>query len=362
MVDVLVGELVALGGSDLHLKVGSAPAARINGSLVRLEGYGVLRSEDTEGLLSDMMPDLTREDFTVSGEADFSYSADGIGRLRVNAFRQRGSVSIVMRIIPFDVPDLDDLNLPEAVSKLTREERGIVFVTGATGSGKSTTLAAMIDRINATEARHIVTIEDPIEFLHRDRTSIVNQREVGTDTASFSLALRRALRQDPDVILVGEIRDSETARIALSAAETGHLVFSTLHTMDTTETVNRMIDLFPPGERGQVRAMLSGTLKGVIGQRLVRTKDGEGRAAAVEVMVTTGRIRDFILDADKTDQIQEAISEGEYYGMQTYDQALLKLVADDTVDFETALQAASQPQNFRLMVQAQGFGFQGLPA
>lgn len=190
----------------------------------------------------------------------------------------------------------------------------------------------------------------------------MNQREVGTDTASFSLALRRALRQDPDVILVGEIRDSETARIALSAAETGHLVFSTLHTMDTTETVNRMIDLFPPGERGQVRAMLSGTLKGVIGQRLVRTKDGEGRAAAVEVMVTTGRIRDFILDADKTDQIQEAISEGEYYGMQTYDQALLKLVADDTVDFETALQAASQPQNFRLMVQAQGFGFQGLPA
>ncbi len=358
MIDVLVGELVALGGSDLHLKVGSVPAARMNGELVRLEDYNILRPEDTEGLLADMMPPFSHEVFARDGEADFSYIAEDVGRLRVNAFRQRGSVSIVMRIIPFEVPNLDNLALPDAISKLSGEERGLVFVTGSTGSGKSTTLAAMIDRINRSEAKHIVTIEDPIEFLHKDKLSIINQREVGQDTASFSQALRRALRQDPDVILVGEIRDAETARIALSAAETGHLVLSTLHTMDTTETVNRMIDLFPPGERGQVRAMLSGTLKGVIGQRLVRTKDGEGRAAAVEVMITTGRVRDYILDPEKTDEIQEVISEGEYYGMQTYDQALLKLVAADLVTFETALQAASQPQNFRLMVQTLGSGLQ----
>ncbi|MDX5893559.1 type IV pilus twitching motility protein PilT [Rubrobacter radiotolerans] len=355
MVDVLVGELVALGGSDLHLKVGSAPAARINGSLVRLEGYERLRPEDTEGLLEEMIPERARKDFEEAGEADFSYSAEGVGRLRVNAFRQRGSISVVMRMIPFEVPRLEDLGLPEAVARLAGEERGIVLVTGATGSGKSTTLAAMIDLINRSEARHIVTIEDPIEFLHRDGLSLINQREVGMDTASFGRALRRALRQDPDVILVGEVRDAETARIALSAAETGHLVFSTLHTTDTTETVNRLIDLFPPSERHQVRAMLAGTLKGIIGQRLVPAKAG-GRVAAVEVMVASARIRDFILDPEKTDGIQEAISEGDYYGMQTYDQALLKLVRDDVVSFENALQSASQPQNFRLMVQSVGLG------
>jgi twitching motility protein PilT len=258
-----------------------------------------------------------------------------------------------MRFVPFGVPKLEELGLPEVVSDLAREERGIVLVTGTTGSGKSTTLAAMLDLVNRTASKHIVTIEDPVEFLHRDDKSIINQREVGTDTVSYSRALRRVLRQDPDIILIGEIRDSESAQIALSAAETGHLVLSTLHTVDATETVNRMIDLFPPHERAQVRTMLAGTLKGIIGQRLVRTKDG-GRVAACEVMVTTGRIQDFIMDPAQTGQIQQAIAEGEYYGMQTFDQALLKLVEEDRVAYEEALVASSRPQDFKLMVQSLG--------
>jgi twitching motility protein PilT len=258
-----------------------------------------------------------------------------------------------MRYIPFGVPRLEDLNVPGVVSQLAREERGVILVTGTTGSGKSTTLASMLDLVNHSESKHIVTIEDPIEYLHRDDKSIINQREVGTDTASFARALRRVLRQDPDIILIGEIRDSETAQIALSAAETGHLVLSTLHTVDATETVNRMIDLFPPHERGQVRIMLAGTLKGIIGQRLIRTKDG-GRVPACEIMVTTGRIQDFIVDPAQTGQIQQAIAEGEYYGMQTFDQALLKLVEEDRVEYAEALRVSSSPQNFKLMVQALG--------
>ena len=256
-----------------------------------------------------------------------------------------------MRFIPLGVPRFEDLNLPEVIGRLAREERGIALVTGTTGSGKSTTLASMIDLVNRSMRKHIVTIEDPIEFLHRDHKSIVNQREVGADTVSFS----RALRQVPDIILIGEIRDSESAQIALSAAETGHLVLSTLHTVDATETVNRMIDLFPPHERGQVRTMLAGTLQGIIGQRLIRTKSG-GRVAACEVMVTTGRIQDFIMDPAQTGQIQQAIAEGEYYGMQTFDQALLKLVEEDTVEYEEALKASSRPQDFKLMVQSLGLG------
>jgi len=296
------------------------------------------------------------ESFEEEGEADFSYAIAGVGRFRVNAFRQRGSISIVMRFIPFGIPKFEDLGLPEAIKTLAFEERGIILVTGTTGSGKSTTLASMLNLVNRTMSKHIVTIEDPIEFLHRDDKCLINQREVGTDTASFARALKRVLRQDPDIILVGEIRDSESAQIALSAAETGHLVLSTLHTLDATETVNRMIDLFPPHERAQVRTMLAGTLRGIIGQRLIRTRGGKGRAAACEVMVTTGRIQDFILDPKQTGQIQEAISEGEYYGMQTFDQALLKLVEEERVDYEEALKAASRQQDFRLMVQSLGLG------
>jgi twitching motility protein PilT len=260
-----------------------------------------------------------------------------------------------MRFIPFGVPKFEDLDLPEVIRRLAMEERGIILVTGTTGSGKSTTLASMIDLVNRSSRKHIVTIEDPIEFMHKDDQSIINQREVGTDTLSFARALRRVLRQDPDIIQIGEIRDAETAQIALSAAETGHLVLSTLHTVDATETINRMIDLFPPHERGQVRTMLAGTLKGIIGQRLLRTKEG-GRVAACEVMVTTGRIQDFIMDPLQTGQIQEAIAEGEYYGMQTFDQALLKLVEQDRISYQDGLTAASRPQDFKLMVQSLGLG------
>ena len=355
-IDELVGKMVALEGSDLHIKVGAPPSVRVHGRLEPLEGYEVLRPADTEGIMREVLPEQLVGEFEEEGEADLSYVAEGVGRFRVNAFRQRGSVSIVMRFIPFGVPRLDELGLPDAIGDLAREERGIILVTGTTGSGKSTTLAAMINQMNRTVPRHIVTIEDPIEYLHRDDKCLINQREVGSDTVSFSRALRRVLRQDPDVILIGEIRDSETAQIALSAAETGHLVLSTLHTVDATETVNRIIDLFPPHERAQVRTMLAGTLKGIIGQRLIRTNDGAGRVAACEIMVATGRIRDFIMNPEQTGQIQEAIAEGEYYGMQTFDQALLKLIAEDRVEYEEALQVSSRPQDFRLMVQSLGLG------
>ncbi len=355
-IDTLVSKLVEMEGSDLHLKVGAPPAIRRHGLLQYLEGHEVMRPVDTENIIRDIMSEKLLKEFEESGEADFSYAVRGVGRFRVNAFRQRGSVSIVMRFIPFGVPKFEDLNLPDAIATLAREERGIVLVTGTTGSGKSTTLASMINLINRTTSKHIMTIEDPIEFLHRDEKCIINQREVGTDTESYARALKRVLRQDPDVILIGEIRDSESAQIALSAAETGHLVLSTLHTLDATETISRMIDLFPPHERMQVRAMLAGTLRGIIGQRLIRTKDSKGRAAACEIMVTTGRIRDFIMDPDQTGQIQTAISEGEYYGMQTFDQALLKLIEQDRVNYEEALQMASRPQDFRLMVQSLGLG------
>ena len=355
-IDDLVEGMVGVKSSDLHIKVGAPPSVRVNGKLGALEGYEKLRPEDTEEMLREIIPEKMLPEFEEEGEADFSYAVPSVGRFRVNAFRQRGSISIVMRFIPFGVPAFEDLNLPDTIRKLAFEERGIILVTGTTGSGKSTTLASMLDLVNRTEAKHIVTIEDPIEFLHRDDKSLINQREVGMDTASFSRALRRVLRQDPDVILIGEIRDSETAQIALSAAETGHLVLSTLHTLDATETINRVIDLFPPHERGQVRTMLAGTLRGIVGQRLIRTKDGEGRAAACEVMVTTGRIRDFIMDPTQTGQIQTAIAEGEYYGMQTFDQALMKLVEDDRISYEEALRASSRPQDFKLMVQALGLG------
>jgi twitching motility protein PilT len=352
-IDDLARRVVDMDGSDLHLKVDVPPVVRVNGLLSYLENYQALRKEDAEAILEEIIPENLRGEFEREGEADFSYAAPELGRFRVNAFKQRGAISIAMRYIPFGVPRLEDLNLPDVIRQLAREERGIILVTGTTGSGKSTTLASMLDLVNHSESKHIVTIEDPIEYLHRDDKSIINQREVGTDTASFARALRRVLRQDPDIILIGEIRDSESAQIALSAAETGHLVLSTLHTVDATETVNRMIDLFPPHERGQVRIMLAGTLKGIIGQRLIRTKNG-GRVPACEIMVTTGRIQDFIMDPAQTAQIQQAIAEGEYYGMQTFDQALLKLVEEDRVEFAEALKVSSSPQNFKLMVQALG--------
>ena len=342
-------------GSDLHAKVPAPPMVRIHGELRPIDGTEVLSPGDTEAALDHIISESRiREEFDREGEADFSYAIKGLSRFRVNAFRQRGSISIVCRAIPFQIRTVEELGLPDVVRSLAEQPRGIVLLTGTTGSGKSTTLAAMINHINRTWPRHIVTLEDPIEYLHRDERSIINQREVGQDTESFARAMRRVLRQDPDVILVGEMRDEETVRTALSAAETGHLVLSTLHTLDATETVNRIIDFFPPHLQQQARVMLSSTLRGVVGQRLVRRPGGNGRAAICEVLVVTGRVRDLILNPNETGRITEVISEGEYYGMQTFDQALLKQVMAGNITEETALEAATSPHDFKLMLQAQG--------
>jgi twitching motility protein PilT len=341
-------------GSDLHVKVGSPPMARIAGELTPIPGTDSIKRLDTEGAVRVMLTDPSRvKELEDDGEADFAYAVPGLARFRVNAFRQRGSLSIVCRRIPYGVTTIGELGLPDAVRQMAEEPRGIVLVTGTTGSGKSTTLAAMVDHVNATAARHIVTIEDPIEFLHSDKRSVINQREVGTDTASFGRALRRVLRQDPDIILIGEMRDEETVRTALSAAETGHLVLSTLHTADAPETINRVIDFFPPHQHRQVRAMLATTLRGVISQRLIPAVDG-GRVAALEILRTTGRIRDAIIDPEQTGQLATMLAEGAYYGMQTFDQGLFLHVQAGRVTREEALAAASSPQDFKLLLAAEG--------
>ena len=355
--DRALRHLVGEGGSDLHLKVPSEPLVRLHGKLEPIPGMERLMPEDTRRALAEMLHDPAKlAEFEADNEVDFSHSVEGFGRFRVNAFMQRGSISIVMRAIPVDIRGVDELGLPAVVTRLAQEERGIILVTGTTGSGKSTTLAAMIDHMNRTMQKHIVTIEDPIEFLHRDRGSIINQREVGQDTRSFTRALRRVLRQDPDVILIGEMRDEETVHTALSAAETGHLVLSTLHTVDASETVNRIIDHFPPHQQQQARAMIAGTLKGVVSQRLVRTADGTGRVACCEIMTMTGRVHDMILDPKLTGQLPEVVSEGAYYGMQTFDQHLLEHVQAGRVTMDEAIRVASSPHDFKLMVAAGGHG------
>jgi twitching motility protein PilT len=344
-------------GSDLHVKVPARPMARFRGQLEALPQYpDPLAPVDTERVLRQMLADHSDKmaQFDSHNEIDFSYTVDGLARFRVNAFRQRGSVSIVARVIPFTVKTIDELGLPAAIESIADEERGLILLTGTTGSGKSTTLAAIINHINNTMARHIVTIEDPIEYLHRDKQSIINQREVGMDTESFGRAMRRVLRQDPDVILIGEMRDEETVRTALSAAETGHLVLSTVHTLDAAESVNRIIDFFQPHEQSQARAMLAGTLRAVVSQRLVRTADHSSRVAVCEILRMTGRARDMILDPDQTDRLREVIAEGEYYGMQTFDQALLSHYQAGRVSMEDALRVASSPHDFKLLVAGEG--------
>jgi twitching motility protein PilT len=353
-IDQALRTLVEREGSDLHIKVNSPPVARMHGELVPLEGFGVLADADTEKALHDIAEVRSLTEFEEAGEADFSYAVPDLSRFRVNAFKQRGSISIVCRTIPFEIRSIDQLGLPEVVRDLAEEQRGIILVTGTTGSGKSTTLAAMIDHINSTRSRHIVTLEDPIEYLHEDKVSIVNQREVGYDTESFGRAMRRVLRQDPDVILVGEMRDEETVRTALSAAETGHLVLSTVHTLDATETINRIIDFFPPHLQHQARVMLSSTLKGAIAQRLVPDVTGDGRVPASEILVVTGRVQDLILNPDETGRITEVIAEGEYYGMRTFDQSLLRYVMEGRITEEVALDYASSPHDFKLMLAAGG--------
>ncbi len=353
--DSALGQLVAAQGSDLHLKVPSPPLGRINGSLSALPGAEPLTPEDTVRTLQQMLRDPAKQaEFDEDGEVDFAYTINGLARFRVNAFRQRGSISIVARVIPFIVRSAADLGLPPVITDIAEEERGLILLTGTTGSGKSTTLAAMIDHINRTHRRHIVTIEDPIEYLHPDRNSIINQREVGMDTSSFSRAMRRVLRQDPDVILIGEMRDEETVRAALSAAETGHLVLSTVHTLDAPESVNRILDFFPPHEQNHARAMLAGTLRGVVSQRLVQSPDGQGRVCVCEILRMTGRARDMILDPTQTGRLQEVIAEGAYYGMQTFDQALLDHYREGRVSYDDALQTASSPHDFKLLVAADG--------
>jgi twitching motility protein PilT len=347
--------LIEHGGSDLHLKVPSAPVMRIDGAMHPIDGLSALTPEDTERAVQEMLHDPEKlKEFADEGEVDFAYSIPGLARFRCNAFRQRGSVSVVVRAIPVSIKTINELSLPPVIRELAEEERGIVLLTGTTGSGKSTTLAAMIDHINSTRRRHIVTVEDPLEFLHEDKKSIINQREVGMDTGSFKRALRRVLRQDPDVILIGEMRDEETVHAALSAAETGHLVFSTVHTVDAAETVNRLIDFFPPHMHNQVRAMIGSTLKGAVSQRLVPTIDGSGRIACCEVLRMTGRVRDMITDPAQTGKLPEVIAEGSFYGMQTFDQHLFEHLKSGRVEMDTAIQFATSPHDFKLLVAADG--------
>jgi twitching motility protein PilT len=358
-IDAAMRALVDRGGSDLHVKVGSPAMGRIDGHLGPLFDEPALEPGDTEAAFAAISNEKTQREFADEGEADFAHAITEVGRFRVNAFRQRGSVSIACRAIPFEVRSAADLGLPESVLKLAESSRGIVLLTGTTGSGKSTTLAAMIDHINATRARHIVTLEDPVEYLHRDKMSIVNQREVGADTESFPRAMRRILRQDPDVILIGEMRDEETVRTALSAAETGHLVLSTLHTLDAPETINRILDFFPPHQQMQARVMLATTLAGVISQRLVPGLQ-VGRVPVAEVLVATGRVKDLILSPEETSKISGAIAEGAYYGMQTFDQDLLGHVTAGRISEEVAYETASSPHDFKLMLAAGGRSASGI--
>jgi twitching motility protein PilT len=351
-IDDLLRAAVAKGASDLHIKVGAHPMARVAGMLVPVSDEKRLLNEDTLAMGAQMMSPEQRDKFIKSQEVDLAYSVAGLGRFRVNVFQQRGTMGMVLRVIPTKILTVDDLLLPAVLRRISDEERGLVLVTGTTGSGKSTTLAAMIDHINSTRCSHVMTVEDPIEFLHRDSRSIVNQREVSVDTRSFAQALRSALRQDPDVILVGEMRDFETIETALLAAETGHLVFSTLHTLDATETINRIIAVYPPHQQKQVRLQLAAVLRAIVSQRLIPRADIPGRVPAVEVLVATAYIRDCIIDKEKTHLINSAIAQGtSQYAMQTFDQSIFGLFQQGFISLEEALRWASNVDEFKLKVQ-----------
>ncbi|MFP8879705.1 MAG: type IV pilus twitching motility protein PilT [Myxococcota bacterium] len=337
------------GASDIHLKPGLPPLFRVDGALVPLKNGERLVPDDLGKMAFSIMNPMQKQGFEETREVDLAYGIPGLGRFRVNVFQQRGTVGIVFRVIPFGVKSIEHLHLPKIIERIAMEQRGLVLVTGTTGSGKSTTLAGMIDYINSNRTCHIMTIEDPIEFLIRDRRSIVNQREIGVDTQSFSNALRAALRQDPDVILVGEMRDFETIETALTAAETGHLVMSTLHTLDATETINRIISVFPPYQQKQVRLQLSAILRAVVSQRLVPRADGKGRVPALEVLISTARVRECIADKDRTKELNDAIAKGfTTYGMQTFDQSLMQLVKQELVTYDEALKHVSNPDDFAL--------------
>ena len=348
-IDDLLRTATSQGASDIHLKVGAFPMMRIGGELHPIGEAPRMKPEDTLDMAFSMMTSRQKQRFKDASEVDIGYGLNGVGRFRANIFQQRGTVSVVLRVIPDGTKSTSELGLPPVIDRIAGERRGLILVTGSTGSGKSTTLAAMIDRINATRSGHIVTIEDPIEFLHRDKQSFVTQREVDVDTRSFAEALRGALRQDPDVILVGEMRDPETIETALTAAETGHLVLSTLHTLDATETITRIVSSFPAHQQKSVRLQLAGILKGVISMRLVRAAKGSGRVPAIEVLVSTGLIRDYIINEEKTYLIREAIAAGtSQYGMQTFDQSLFHLFQSGLISIEEALHNASNPDEFRM--------------
>jgi twitching motility protein PilT len=327
---------------------------RINGELTRVTDVPVIKPDEMAAIAKEIMQERTWARFEETNEGDFAYSIPSLGRFRVNAYRQRSTIGMVFRLVRSHARSFGELNLPEAVRRLADESRGLVLVTGPTGCGKTTTLAAMIDHINRTRECHIVTIEDPIEVLHHDELSAVSQREVGFDTSSFLVALRSALREDPDVILVGEMRDQETVETALSAAETGHLVFATLHTIDCVETINRIVDFFAAAQQHQARLSVAGALKGTICQRLVPTADGSGRVPALEIMITNGRIQQCIIEPTHGGDITSIIREGEYYGMQTFDQALVSLLEQGTIDLRAATQAASNPHDLRVALQQRG--------
>jgi twitching motility protein PilT len=348
-VNDLLRYAVERGASDLHLKVGNVPFIRVDGVLEPTR-FAPLTTEDTAGFTEILMTEHKRESFGTTSEADLGYTLAGVGRFRVNVFRQRGVIGLAIRRVRSEVPTFEELRLPPVMTRLADSPRGLVLVTGPTGTGKTTTIASMIGHINQTRRAHIVTIEDPIEVVHDDVLSIIQQREIGVDTDSYANALRHVIRQDPDVIFVGEIRDPESALSAIQAAETGHLVISTLHTMDCMETINRLLDLFPSQQQKEVRTSFAGSLRGIVSQRLVTRSDGKGRVPAVEVLVNTGRVYDRLIDPEATDEIIDIIAEGEFYGMQTFDQALVQLVREGLVANVDARRIASNPHDFDLQL------------
>ncbi|MBI4733309.1 MAG: type IV pilus twitching motility protein PilT [Rubrobacteridae bacterium] len=348
----LLRKMVEVNSSDMHIKVGNSPCLRIDGELTLVD-IPTLDASVTERLALSMMNEAQRKTFLDDKEIDFAYSLAGVGRFRVNVFRQRGSVGMVLRRVRSEGLNIAELSLPPVVEKLAEEPRGLILVTGTAGSGKTTTLSAIIDRINKTRRCHIVTIEDPVEVMHKDKMSIINQREIGIDTDSYADALKQVVRQDPDVIMIGEMRDMETAKAALSAAETGNLVLSSLHTIDATETMNRIIDFFPPYQQKQIRIMLASTLKGTISQRLL-PRIGGGRIPAVEIMVSTSTIKEYIVNEDETYKISEAIEQGGYYGMQSFDQCLVALLKENQITFEDAVLMSSNGHDFKIKAKQAG--------
>ena len=341
---------VEIGASDLHLKAGNVPYIRVDGQL-RPTSFESLTPVESQTFAAQLMPDHKMREFAATSEADFGYTLPGVGRFRVNAFRQRGNVGLAIRRVRAEVPTFEELLLPPVMKELADSSRGLVLLTGPTGTGKTTSIASVIGYINRTRRAHIVTIEDPIEVVHEDDLSIIQQREIGLDTESYGNALRHVIRQDPDVVFIGEIRDPESALSGIQAAETGHLVISTMHTIDATETINRLLDLFPPTQQREVRTSFAGALRGIVSQRLVPRADGKGRVPAVEVMISTGRIYERIIDPESTIEIRDVIAEGTYYGMQTFDQALVKMVKDGLINEDDGRRASTTPHDFNLALR-----------